>query len=269
MCILVSFRSAPSFRSATFFFPRFRSFSFFFFHFFLIRISPSPLIIIHIPSSTAILYTMVLLKRNRSTHPTILSLGQASSQFLVGLLLVLSPDNLFASSSSGSLLSWPSGRSSIMMAEASVLDSLNSLIRKKVKTEKVQNENTAPSLFDNVYSFAKKRAVAGGAETAPKKGPQQQQHQVSFQGTSQHLGQWDLLGFSGVSAMHATLIPNTNKIVFLEKVEKNTHAHLPENPEKFSWSVEFDIEESTFRSLHTKSNMFCSAGGYRPDGVSS
>ncbi|KAF9385505.1 hypothetical protein CPC16_007963 [Podila verticillata] len=154
-----------------------------------------------------------------------------------------------------------------MMAEASVLDSLNVLIRKKVKTEKVQSEDMAPSLFDNVYSFAKKRGLAGGAKVSPQKGPQQQQHQISFQGTSQHLGQWDLLGFSGVSAMHATLIPNTNKIVFLEKVEKNSHAHLPEDPSKFSWSVEFDIEESTFRSLHTKSNMFCSAGGYRPDGT--
>lgn len=212
---------------------------------------------------------MVLLNRNRSTHHTILSLGQASSQLLMGLLLVLSPDNLFTPSSSGSLLSWPSGRSSIMMAEASVLDSLNFLIRKKFNSEKVQSEDMAPSLFDNVYSFAKKNGVEEGAKVASKKGPQQQQHQVSFQGTSQHLGQWDLLGFSGVSAMHATLIPNTNKIVFLEKVEKSSHAYLPENPEKFSWSVEFDIEESTFRSLHTKSNMFCSAGGYRPDGVSS
>ncbi|KAI8603437.1 glyoxal oxidase N-terminus-domain-containing protein, partial [Dissophora ornata] len=80
-------------------------------------------------------------------------------------------------------------------------------------------------------------------------------------------GQWDLVGVSGVSAMHGTLIPNTNKMVFLEKVEKGSHAYLPEDRKKYSWSVEYDIAEATFRPLHTKTNFFCSAGGYRPDGT--
>ncbi|KAF9582859.1 hypothetical protein BGW38_010654 [Lunasporangiospora selenospora] len=81
------------------------------------------------------------------------------------------------------------------------------------------------------------------------------------------MGQWDLVGLSGVSAMHATLIPNTNKIVFLEKVEKSTNAVQKEDPSLFSWSVEYDIDTASFRSLHTSTNMFCSAGGYRPDGT--
>lgn len=211
---------------------------------------------------------MVLLNKNRLTHHLILSLGQASSQFLVGLMLVLTPDNNHFTSSSNSL-SWPGHSSSIMMADASIVDSLNFLIRKKVTTaDRVDEEDISPSLFDNVYSFAK-GAVAGVKAQTVTQSKLQQDLQVSFQGTSQNLGQWDLLGFSGVSAMHATLIPNTNKIVFLEKVEKSSYAHFNEHdPKSMAWSVEFDIEESTFRPLHTKTNMFCSAGGYRPDGVS-
>lgn len=132
------------------------------------------------------------------------------------------------------------------------------------------------SILDSVYSFAAKKVGAKPATTAAKKQPPKAgnndddgaQLRFQYQGTSRHLGQWDLVGVSGVSAMHATLIPNTNKIVLLEKVEKNTHAFLTENAEKFSFSVEYDIDESMFRPLHTKTNQFCSAGGYRPDGVS-
>ncbi|ORZ28030.1 glyoxal oxidase N-terminus-domain-containing protein [Lobosporangium transversale] len=90
---------------------------------------------------------------------------------------------------------------------------------------------------------------------------------INHYGASKEMGQWDLVGLSGVSAMHGTLIPNTNKIVFLEKVEKNSNAYLPDDPTSYSWSVEYDIDDSTFRSLHIKTNLFCSAGGYRPDGT--
>ena len=131
------------------------------------------------------------------------------------------------------------------------------------------------SILDSVYSFAAKKVgakLAPAKKQPPKAGNKDDdddgaQLRFQYQGTSRHLGQWDLVGVSGVSAMHATLVPNTNKIVFLEKVEKNTHAFLTENAEKFSFSVEYDIDESTFRPLHTKTNQFCSAGGYRPDGV--
>ncbi|KAF9122947.1 hypothetical protein BGW39_009381 [Mortierella sp. 14UC] len=125
------------------------------------------------------------------------------------------------------------------------------------------------AILDSVYSFAAKKVEAAKpAKPAPKQptGEENQQQRLHFQyqGTSRHLGQWDLVGVSGVSATHTTLIPNTNKIVFLEKVEKNTHAFLTENAEKFSFSVEYDVDESTFWSLPTKTNQFCFCGWVTP-----
>ncbi|KAG0377524.1 hypothetical protein BGX24_005936 [Mortierella sp. AD032] len=139
-----------------------------------------------------------------------------------------------------------------------------------VEEEQDGQRGALASILDSVYSFAAKKVrVTKPTKPTEDDNEEAEQHELRFQyqGTSRHLGQWDLVGVSGVSAMHATLIPNTNKIVFLEKVEKNTHAFLTENAAKFSFSVEYDIDESTFRPLHTKTNQFCSAGGYRPDGT--
>ncbi|KAF9586722.1 hypothetical protein BGW38_006264 [Lunasporangiospora selenospora] len=36
---------------------------------------------------------------------------------------------------------------------------------------------------------------------------------------------------------------------------------------KFAWSTEFSVSDGQWRSLDVKSNMFCSAGGYLPDGT--
>ncbi|KAG0285526.1 hypothetical protein BGZ96_010227 [Linnemannia gamsii] len=133
------------------------------------------------------------------------------------------------------------------------------------------------SILDSIYSFGAKKTGAKAPQPKAHKAnnnddddddDDDEQHlRFQYQGTSRNLGQWDLVGVSGVSAMHATLIPNTNKVVFLEKVEKNTHAFLAENAQKMAFSVEYDIDESTFRPLHTQTNQFCSAGGYRPDGT--
>ncbi|KAF9291685.1 hypothetical protein BGZ88_006786 [Linnemannia elongata] len=246
---------------------------------------------------------MVHLRHKRGT---ILSLGQATTQIILGALLVLT------SSPSSSQLSG----SLIVAADASLFDSLTNFVRinndnnryhfrgsnenqeqqeqlanfnvvmeeealagENVQEEEEQDDTrkgALASILDSVYSFAAKKV---GAKQAPAKNQPPKagnkdtedddgaQLRFQYQGTSRHLGQWDLVGVSGVSAMHATLVPNTNKIVFLEKVEKNTHAFLTENAEKFSFSVEYDIDESTFRPLHTKTNQFCSAGGYRPDGT--
>ncbi|KAF9123200.1 hypothetical protein BG015_005355, partial [Linnemannia schmuckeri] len=239
---------------------------------------------------------------------TILSLGQATTQILLGALLILS-SSPSSSQSSGS---------SIVAADASSLfDSLTSFVRinnnnnqhhfresdeNQHQQEQLANFNalmeeedagqeqgdehmqkaegqkgTLVSILESVYSFAAKKVGVNPAPTAGKTpvaptteliaNDDDEQLRFQYQGTSRHLGQWDLVGVSGVSAMHATLIPNTNKIVFLEKVEKNTHAYLTENAEKFAFSVEYDIDKSTFRPLHTKTNQFCSAGGYRPDGT--
>ncbi|KAF9356252.1 hypothetical protein BGX26_005541 [Mortierella sp. AD094] len=72
-------------------------------------------------------------------------------------------------------------------------------------------------------------------------------------------GQWDLIGHSGVSAMHA-------------RVQESTFARAQGTSEngnqgdKFAWSTEFSTGDGQWRSLEVHSNMFCSAGGYLPDG---
>jgi len=87
-------------------------------------------------------------------------------------------------------------------------------------------------------------------------------------------GQWDLIGHSGVSAMHAVLRPFTESVLFLERVQSSTFAKAQGSSatggnkgDKFAWSTEFSPKEGEWRSLDVKSNMFCSAGGYLPDGV--
>lgn len=86
-------------------------------------------------------------------------------------------------------------------------------------------------------------------------------------------GQWDLIGHSGVSAMHAVMRPFSDNVLFLERVQASTVARArgtSENGNKgdaFAWSTEFSTLDGSWRSLDVKSNMFCSAGGYLPDGV--
>ncbi|KAG0293787.1 hypothetical protein BGZ96_002305 [Linnemannia gamsii] len=86
-------------------------------------------------------------------------------------------------------------------------------------------------------------------------------------------GQWDLIGHSGVSAMHAVLRPFSDSILFLERVQATTYARMQgtsENGNKgehFAWSTEFSANNGQWRALDVKSNMFCSAGGYLPDGT--
>lgn len=87
-------------------------------------------------------------------------------------------------------------------------------------------------------------------------------------------GQWDLIGHSGVSAMHAVMRPFSDSILFLERVQASTFARMQgtsENGNKgehFAWSTEFSANDGQWRALDVKSNMFCSAGGYLSDGVS-
>ncbi|KAI1298783.1 hypothetical protein EDD11_006753 [Mortierella claussenii] len=95
-----------------------------------------------------------------------------------------------------------------------------------------------------------------------------------FGATSASLGgQWDLIGHSGVSAMHAILRPFTNSVLFLERVQASTFAKMHgtsqngNRGEDYAWSTEFSTSDGQWRSLDVKSNMFCSAGGYLPDGT--
>ncbi|KAF9420466.1 hypothetical protein BGZ94_009115 [Podila epigama] len=86
-------------------------------------------------------------------------------------------------------------------------------------------------------------------------------------------GQWDLIGHSGVSAMHAIMRPFTDSVLFLERVQSSTYARSQGSSQggnkgkDFAWSTEFETKEGNWRSLEVKSNMFCSAGGYLPDGT--
>ncbi|KAF9109396.1 hypothetical protein BGX27_007672 [Mortierella sp. AM989] len=86
-------------------------------------------------------------------------------------------------------------------------------------------------------------------------------------------GQWDLVGHSGVSAMHAIMRPFTDSVLFLERVQESTFAKVQGTSEngnqgdEFAWSTEFSTSDGKWRSLQVQSNMFCSAGGYLPDGT--
>ncbi|KAI1308722.1 hypothetical protein EDD11_004263 [Mortierella claussenii] len=214
---------------------------------------------------------------------TFLVLGQVSSQFLLGALLILTPDSALIPSASLASGVFPGGAkgssSGMAIVDAFLFDSANMFVRNPKRTARtILSDSVPPNVLASVSSLAAKKKDISIAEPTSaaeevndmilvERDEQDLQQQPLHHGTGQALGQWDLVGLSGVSAMHGTLIPNTNKIVFLEKTEKNSNAFLPENASKFSWSVEYDVEASTFRSLHTKTNLFCSAGGYRPDGT--
>ncbi|KAF9157576.1 hypothetical protein DFQ26_008593 [Actinomortierella ambigua] len=53
--------------------------------------------------------------------------------------------------------------------------------------------------------------------------------------------------------------------MFLERVQETTHAHFPDG--RFSWATEFSPTSGSGRPLTIKSNIFCSGGGYLPDGT--
>ncbi|KAF9428295.1 hypothetical protein BGZ76_001989 [Entomortierella beljakovae] len=209
--------------------------------------------------------------RREPTPPynTLIAIGKASSRFLFGAFLILSPtSSSYNAALPNSIASWiipgPGRSSSMMVANAaSIFESIGLFIRNR---NGVHESESGSNFFDGVYNLGVKHDEADSF-LAEEEQKQQQHIPSSFQGTGRSLGQWDLIGVSGVSAMHGTLVPNTNKIIFLEKVEKTSNARLPTDESKYSWSVEFDIDEGSFRPLHTTTNMFCSAGGYRPDGT--
>ncbi|KAG0343713.1 hypothetical protein BG004_005050 [Podila humilis] len=73
--------------------------------------------------------------------------------------------------------------------------------------------------------------------------------------------------------MHAIMRPFTDSVLFLERVQSSTYARIQgssrtgNNGKDFAWSTEFGTTDGSWRSLDVKSNMFCSAGGYLPDGT--
>ncbi|ORX84206.1 hypothetical protein K493DRAFT_411587 [Basidiobolus meristosporus CBS 931.73] len=77
-------------------------------------------------------------------------------------------------------------------------------------------------------------------------------------------GQWDLIGHSGVSAMHMALT-HTNHVIILDRVQRASKIYLPTG--EYAWGTEYDLETNTVRPLNLKSNTFCSAGGFLEDGT--
>ncbi|KAL8399530.1 hypothetical protein RB594_000062 [Gaeumannomyces avenae] len=76
-------------------------------------------------------------------------------------------------------------------------------------------------------------------------------------------GRFDMIGSSGVPAMHAGLLPN-GKVVFLDKVENYTQLRLGNG--QFAYSSEFDPVSCTAKPLAYKTNAFCSGGAPLADG---
>ncbi|KAG0036693.1 hypothetical protein BGZ82_003881, partial [Podila clonocystis] len=83
-------------------------------------------------------------------------------------------------------------------------------------------------------------------------------------------GQWDLIGHSGVSAMHAIMRPFTDSVLFLERVQSTTYAKIRGSSatgntgKDFAWSTEFETKEGQWRSLDTVVSV---AGGQPSDAM--
>ncbi|KAF1983887.1 carbohydrate-binding module family 18 [Aulographum hederae CBS 113979] len=76
-------------------------------------------------------------------------------------------------------------------------------------------------------------------------------------------GFFDIIGESGVPAMHAGLMPN-GKVVFLDKVENYAQIRLPNG--RYAYSAEYDPADNTLTPLAYKTNAFCSGGIFLADG---
>lgn len=78
------------------------------------------------------------------------------------------------------------------------------------------------------------------------------------------LGQWTLAAYTGVSVMHITHSPFTDKTLFLERTELATEAMING---QYTYAMEFDTNSYETRPLTVRTNMFCSSGSYLPNGT--
>ncbi|MCJ1480434.1 hypothetical protein MMC06_000589 [Schaereria dolodes] len=76
-------------------------------------------------------------------------------------------------------------------------------------------------------------------------------------------GSFDIVGQSGVPAMHAGVMPN-GRVIFLDKVENYTQIKLGNG--QYAYSAEYDLATNTAVGLQYKTNAFCSGGAFLPDG---
>ncbi|OQO00644.1 hypothetical protein B0A48_13134 [Cryoendolithus antarcticus] len=76
-------------------------------------------------------------------------------------------------------------------------------------------------------------------------------------------GTFDIVGQSGVPAMHTALMPN-GRVVFLDKVEDYTQLKLDNG--QFAYSSEYDPVTNQVVPLAYKTNAFCAGGTFLADG---
>ncbi|KAF2674875.1 galactose oxidase [Microthyrium microscopicum] len=76
-------------------------------------------------------------------------------------------------------------------------------------------------------------------------------------------GSFQVVGQSGVPAMHAALLPN-GKVVFLDKFENYTQLKLPNG--QYAYSSEYDPDTNLAQPLALKTNAFCAGGMHLADG---
>jgi hypothetical protein len=77
-------------------------------------------------------------------------------------------------------------------------------------------------------------------------------------------GSFEVVGRSGVPAMHAALMPN-GRVVFLDKIENYTQVNLTTGG--YAYSSEYDPVSSEVVPLAYQSNVFCSGGTFLANGT--
>lgn len=77
------------------------------------------------------------------------------------------------------------------------------------------------------------------------------------------LGQFIVVGDSGVPAMHAALMPNS-RVIFLDKLEDFTKLKLANG--RFAMSSEYDVQFNNAVPLAYGTNAFCAGGTFLADG---
>ncbi|KAI5777380.1 putative galactose oxidase [Geopyxis carbonaria] len=95
--------------------------------------------------------------------------------------------------------------------------------------------------------------IAGGSPPAPGPGP----------APITNGGRFDIVGRSGVPAMHAGLLAN-GRVFFLDKVEDKTELKLSNG--RYAYSSEYNPVTNKVVPLGYKTNAFCSGGTYLANG---
>ncbi|KAL1925375.1 uncharacterized protein VTP21DRAFT_258 [Calcarisporiella thermophila] len=76
-------------------------------------------------------------------------------------------------------------------------------------------------------------------------------------------GSWELIGRSGVPAMHAA-VTTERKIVIIDKAEPS---EITLSDGTYAWASEYDFTTNAVRPLRVLSNSFCSAGSFLGNGT--